>query len=152
MKVREVMSKNIISFKEDTTLKEAAQILVSHNISGAPLVDRQGKLIGIVSEKDIFKKLYPDYKEFYQSPEFFVDFEELEKRVKEVSSLKIKEIASKEVITVRSQTPIMRVGAIMLARGIHRLPVVNDQGKLVGIVSRRDIFKNIFKKYLKIKV
>lgn len=150
MKVSEIMQKRLITLREDVNLKKAAKILVQHRISGAPVLDEKGNIVGIISEKDIFKKLYPDYKEFYSSPEFFVDFEELEKRVKDISHIKVGDIMIRKVITVSPQTPIMRVGSIMLARGIHRIPVVDKEGKLIGIVSRRDIFKNIFKKYLKI--
>lgn len=147
MKVEKVMSKKVISLKADYTLKKAAQIFLKEKISGAPVIDENGKIIGLLSEKDIFRELYPSYDEFMECPGCFRDFEKMEKRVADLEKKKVKRFMSKDVLIADYDDPIMKIGALMLAKGYNRVPVVKDK-KLVGLVSRREIYHNIFKEQL----
>lgn len=149
MTVKEIMKTNIISFRKGTSVFEAAKILAENKISGAPVIDEKNRLIGIVSEKDIFKALYPNYEDFYLETGMRTDFEKIEKRTSEVIKLKVEDIMRKEVISVSPDTSIVKVGAIMLARNIHRVMVVKEN-KPCGIVTRRDVYRAIFKDKLKI--
>jgi CBS domain-containing protein len=147
MKVKEIMIQKVIKIKKGMTLKETASILCRNKISGAPVIDENDKLIGIISEKDLFKVLYPSYREFFTHPEAWTDPEKIEERVKDVSTMKVEKLMTQGVTTVSPETPVVQIGAIMLAEGIHRVPVI-DQGKIVGIVDREDIFHRILKKEL----
>lgn len=149
MQVKQIMKTNIIKIKKGTNLKETAKILSDNQISGAPVVDEKDRLIGIISEKDIFRALYPDYEEFYLDTGLRVDFEKIEDRVLEVSKLKVEDIMIKDIISVTPDTSLVKIGAIMLARNIHRVLVL-DENKPVGIVSRRDVYKAIFKEKMKL--
>lgn len=148
MKVKEVMTKKVITINKKATLKEAARILSKNKISGAPVVDEQGNLVGIVSEKDLYKALYPSHAEFYESPGLWIDLERLEERTKEAADKIIEDFMTKEVITVNQDTSVMQVGSMMLVRGVHRVIVTGQDAKILGIVTRRDIFHNILKKQL----
>lgn len=150
MKVRDVMQINVITVHKDTTYEDLARLLHEKEISGAPVVDDSGNLVGVISEKDLFKVLYPYYQSFNDHPELYTDFEEREKKVAEIRNHRIEKFMSTEIISVNPEMPIMKVGGIMLAKGIHRLPVV-ENGKLVGLISRSRIFKDIFKKHLGLK-
>jgi len=149
MQVKEIMKTNIITIKKGTGLKETAKILADNKISGAPVVDEKGRLIGIISEKDIFRALYPDYEEFYLDTGLRVDFEKVEDRISEILKLKVEDIMIKNVISVTPETSIVKIGAIMLARNIHRVMVLKEN-KPLGIVTRRDIYRAIFKEKMKL--
>lgn len=147
MKISEVMQKRVIEIKKGTTLKGAIEILVKNKISGAPVIDEEKKLIGIISEKDLFRSLYPDYEEYYINLDLRTSSEKLEDRITDVSEFKVENIMTPEVITVTPDTPIMKVGAIMLVQKVHRIVIV-ENNKVVGIVSRRDVYSKMFKKIL----
>lgn len=141
------MQIKVITIHKSATYEDAARLLYEKEISGAPVIDDAGNLVGIISEKDLFKVLYPFYHSFHDNPELYTDFEEREKKIQEIKGHIIEKIMSTKIISVGPETPIMKVGGIMLAKGIHRLPVVED-GKLIGLVSRGQIFKKILEKYL----
>lgn len=149
MRVKELMKTNIIKFKKGTPIREAAKVLSERRISGAPVVDEKERLIGILSEKDIFKALYPDYEDFYEDESLRADFEKIEERYLDVANLKVEDVMKKDIISVTPDTSIIKVGAIMLAQNIHRV-MVQERNAPVGIVTRRDVYKAIFKDKLKI--
>jgi len=144
MKVRELMKKDVIVIKKGASYQEVSKILVDNKISGAPVVDEEGKIIGVVSEKDLFRAIYPGYSEFYESPESHLDFEKLEEGAKSTGDKKVEEFMSTRLIIADPETPVLKIGALMVASGIHRVPVV-ENGKVVGMVSRRDIYRAILK-------
>lgn len=146
MKVKDIMEKDVVSVSPTATYEEVAKILYKNQVSGVPVVEK-GKLIGIVSEKDIFRILYPFYKSYYEHPEMYTDMEARELKVRDVRGHQVKRFMTKDVITVESDMPIMKVGALMLAKKVSRFPVV-DNGKVVGIVSRKMIYRAVLKKYL----
>lgn len=143
--VKDIMLTKFITLPLSASLREAAEILHRGGFSGAPVADEQGKLVGVISEKDIFRALYPTYGEFYEQEEAVPTMgpENLEAWLKDAGSKKIKDILIAEPITTTPDTPLVKIGAIMLARGIHRLPVLQN-GKLVGMISRRRLYRAIF--------
>ena len=114
MIARDVMTRDIITVSPSLKIKDLARILIRNQISGAPVVDKQGKIVGIVSEADIIAK-----------------------RGKET-----KAIMSKKVITVPVDASVEEIARLMAAHAITRLPVI-DNGKIIGIVSRADIVQAI---------
>ncbi len=148
MKIREIMKTEMVTVLVTLTCKEAARLLIEHKISGAPVVDETGALVGIVSEKDIFRSFYPSYREFYENSDYYYDFERLEGEAQAASEQKtVADVMANRLITAEPDTPVLKVGAQMVASGIHRVPVV-ENGKLVGIVSRRDIYRAIMRDHL----
>jgi CBS domain-containing protein len=147
MKVKDVLITNVITIPLGATHEEAARLLSAHNISGAPVVDEHGTLVGVLSEKDLFRGLYPSYQKFFDDPHFYMDYEAREDSVEEIHAKPVSKFMRSNVISVTSDTPILRAGAIMLAKNVARLPVVND-GKLVGIVTRDQIYEAVLRKHL----
>jgi CBS domain-containing protein len=149
MFVRDVMTSKVITIPFTSTIREAVQILVGHKISGAPVVDGTNQLIGIVSEKGIFRKLYPSYNEFHEEESSFWNFERIESRATEVANLKVVEVMSPRVICVHPDFPLAKAGGLILAKSIHRLVITDngkEDGKIVGIITRNDIYKALFQK------
>ena len=146
MRLREVMTHSLVTLEPDQTVDSAIRLFVERGISGAPVLEH-GKLVGVVSEKDIFRALYPSVTEYYNNPELWLEETELEDNAKEVAKKAIVEIMVRDVITASSDMPVMQAGAMMLAHRIHRI-VVMDGVKIVGIATRSDIFQAVFKKFI----
>lgn len=142
--VNDIMATRFTTIPERATVREAAEILHRGGFSGAPVVDDQGGLVGVISEKDLFRALYPTYQEFYEQEALIpkVDPDGMEEWLKEAGSKRILDIVKKP-ITTTPETPLTQIGAIMLAKNIHRLPVL-ENGRLVGIISRRRLYRAIF--------
>lgn len=149
MKVKDVMIKKVITVKSGQSLAEVARVLVKNNISGAPVVDKKGWLIGMLSEKDLFYALYPDVKDILRDIKLWLGKEKIKYRVAAKRGLRVDGLMTKKVISVSEDDEILGAGSLMLRYKIHRLPVVKNK-KLVGIVSRRDIFRNLLKEDLEI--
>ncbi|MCX6740019.1 MAG: CBS domain-containing protein [Candidatus Parcubacteria bacterium] len=146
MIVKNIMKKDVITIPHTATYYEVAKILHDRQISGAPIVDDDNKLIGMITEKDLFKVLYPFYKSYYENPELYGDAEARESKASEIKDDKIEKFFSREIVTVSPDTLIMKAGALLVAKGIHRMPVVDEKGKIVGIISRGDIFGEVLKR------
>ncbi len=149
MKVKDVMIKKVITVKSGQTLVEAARILVKNNISGAPVVDKKGNLVGMLSEKDLFHALYPNIKDILRDIKLWLGKDKIKHRLAAKRKIVIDHLMTKKVISVEATDEVLKAGSIMLGAKIHRLPVVKNK-KLIGIVSRRDIFRNLLKDDLNI--
>lgn len=138
------METKVITVSPEATYQEVARLLYEQNISGA-LVMIGDELVGVISEKDLYRVLYPYYKSYYESPESYTNLEMRESKAKEIQDKPIANFMTASPITVAPLDPIMKAGALMLARNISRLPVV-ENGKVVGIVTRKMIYRAIMKK------
>jgi len=138
--VRAVMSKNVITITRDADLHEAARILSENRISGAPVVDDQGRVIGVISEADILTlagmKREHTFKDILRN----IMGEPIPARK---SGNKVEDVMSFPPITAKADDDIGDVAKILDDRRIKRLPVVDDNGKLVGIIARADIVRAI---------
>ncbi len=129
---------------------EAAKLLFEKQVSGLLVVDADNQLIGLLSEKDLYSVLYPEYQDFYQNPESFLDFEAMESKVASVKDWPVSKIMTRTIHSVSENDPLMKVGAIMLSKRVNRLPVISETGNLIGIVSRRDIYHAILREEFKL--
>lgn len=145
MCVSDVMQTDVITVPKGTIWKHVVQLLLRHQISGAPVVDADGHVIGVVSEKDLFRSLYPSYHDWYEGPDSFISAEQMESEAQQVAKGRpVEELMSKRLMTVNPDMPLVQVGAMMMSTGVHRIPVLKE-GKLVGVVSRREVFRAILK-------
>ncbi len=145
MKVKKVLSRDIIKIRNDAPVLEAARLMFHNQISAVLVVDANDSLVGLLSEKDIYRALYPSYTDFYTQPEAFLDYEKMESKASQIKQLPVEKFMSKNLYTVSEDDPLMKVGAIMLSKNVNRLPVLNSDGKLVGIVSRREIYQELLR-------
>lgn len=148
MQVGKIMTKNPTTIPDSATLLKTAKILQDNNVSGAPVVNEDGDLVGVVSEKDVFKALYPSHAEFYDSPGIWVDLDTLEERTKDAIDKPVQDFMTKDVVTVNANASLMQVGSMMMVRGIHRIVIISQDNRIEGIVTRRDIYQNVLKKRL----
>jgi CBS domain-containing protein len=121
--VDEFMSKKLISVGPDADAMDVVNLLSQHRITGVPVVDDAGHLLGVVSEKDTFKLILNGG--FNQS-----------------LAGKVSDIMSQEVVTIKPSDDVFMVANLFYKSNFRRLPVVDD-GKVVGMVSRRDVLECI---------
>jgi CBS domain-containing protein len=145
MLVQEIMITNIRSATAESNIQEIAMTMCFNKISGMPVIDAERNIIGVISEKDILRGMYPKVDEFMGSGMNAgrTDFEKLESEYSDMMNMKVKDIMTPNVFTVKPDEPILRAVSIMCLRKIRRIPVAID-GKLVGIVSMGDVHKAIF--------
>ncbi len=141
MDVRDVMSREVISVRPETPLKEVARLLLDHGISGVPVVDDEGTVVGVVSEADfIMKERGADAIHHRLLARLIGDSPEAEVEFTKVVAERAGSAMSSPAITVDGGARLRDAAAIMVDRAINRLPVVED-GRLVGIVSRADLVR-----------
>jgi len=139
--VKDIMTKTVITVKRNADLHEAARLLSERGISGMPVVDDNNRVVGVISEADILTlagmKREHTFKDILRS----ILGEPLPARAS--GGNKVEDVMSFPPITSRADEAVADVAKILDERRIKRLPVVDDQGKLLGIISRADIVRAI---------
>ena len=139
MKAGEVMTRNVVSTRADASVAEMVKLMLDNRISGLPVVDDRGHLVGIVTEGDCLRRAEtgterrrPRWSEFLIGPG------RLAEEYIHAHSRKVAEVMTQSPITITEDTSLDEVVHLMEARRIKRLPVVRN-GKVVGIVSRANL-------------
>ncbi|MGM0651480.1 MAG: CBS domain-containing protein [Bacillota bacterium] len=147
-KAKDIMSTPAISISGEKTLKEAIDLLAEKKISGFPVVNEQNQIIGIISDTDIiaysqkFTVVPHTTLSGWISPYASVeDLASMKKGYDLLGKTKVKEIMTKKVYTVAEETEAPDIAKLMSKRNINRIPVVNSEGKLTGIVTRANIIQ-----------
>jgi CBS domain-containing protein len=148
MLVKDVMSKPVYTVPEDASFEKIARKLQNKKISGVTVVNKKGKMVGMISEKDLIHKLFPKEEEFYKDLEYYKSFKRIEHEAKDISKLTAKKLMTKKVITVDPDRHILVACSLMTIHNIRRLPVVK-KGKLLGIVTMSSLYKKYLFNYLK---
>ena len=143
---KDIMTKKVITISKDATLAELAKLLIKNKISGVPIVDKREELVGIVTEADLIIKESNLPFPLSFSFAFLESYESYTKSTKEYLETRVEEVMSTNVKTAREDMPISKVVNIMINNNINRLPILNNDGKLTGIITRADIIKSIIKK------
>lgn len=143
MKVKDVMTKEVKSILPEMNVKEALELLLKMRISGLPVIDEQDKILGMFTEKDVLGRILPTYLDRVGRFVYTQDPKGVKIKVAELDNLKVKEIMRREVVTVGEDTALTEVARIMLTQKIRRIPVLNKEGKVAGIVAREDVVKGL---------
>ena len=142
MLVQDIMSVDVKTVTPDQPVKDIAIRMVMDHISGAPVVDEDNNLLGIISEKDILQHMFPELDEVMSDNHF--DFENMESNYKSTMNVKIGDLMTKDVASIDIGMPCLKAASTMWLRKFRRIPVT-ENGKLVGIVSIGDVHRAIFK-------
>lgn len=152
MFVKDTMTKYVITLSPEESIRDASEKFAMKNISGAPVVDESGKIVGILSEADILHSLKTYYKQsdvvFLPTPFDLIEipfrqvitFTEAKVALEDISKKKVREIMKKNVISISPDESVEYAAELMIEKKVNRLPVVENE-KLLGIITRGDIIK-----------
>jgi CBS domain-containing protein len=117
---KDAMTTDVVTISPEATIEEAMRLLIDQRISGAPVVDRNGKLVGIISEYQLLEVVYDP----------------------ELKAQHVSDFMTRNVITVDPEALLASVANMFVLHRIRRLPVVQD-GRLIGVIARRDLLQYI---------
>lgn len=142
MKVTELMTATVITIDAESTIEEAARIMITNGVSCLPVLDNSGHVVGMLTHTDFgfHKKYLPMTDHLYTLMGSWVDPETLEKVARNVSSKIVKDVMTQPVVTVQENALVSTVAALMMTKKINRVPVLKDK-ILIGIVTRHDFMK-----------
>lgn len=150
MLVKEIMSKDVVTVYETNTVEEVARIFIEKKISGVPVVDSKNKLVGIISEGDLVfqqKKLNPPVFLSFFDGVIQVGKNAFFDEIKKMSAFLIKDLMTKEnMIVGKEDMDIADISSLLIENQVNRIPIVDDENKVVGIVTRYDIIKAQYEK------
>jgi CBS domain-containing protein len=145
--VADVMSRDPITVNPETPLNEAIKILAERRISGLPVVDQAGKLLGVISETDLMWQetgvTPPAYIMFLDSVIYLENPTRYERDLHKALGQTVGELMSRDPITVSPDKALREAAQLMHERNIRRLPVLDDEGHVIGILTRGDIVRTM---------
>lgn len=149
-KISKIMNTSVIGINPETNLKAAVDILAKNNISGLPVVDEEEKVVGIITERDVVE--YSDSihviplisSSSWVSPHTDVsEIASFRKGFELLDNTKVEKAMNKDVVKANEDNICSEVIDLMKKHKINRVPVVNNEGKLTGIVTRTDILNHL---------
>jgi CBS domain-containing protein len=143
--VADAMSRDPVVVRPETPMKEATQILAERRISGLPVVDDAGQLVGVLSETDLLWQetgvTPPAYITFLDSVIFLKNPAQYERDLHKALGQTVGEVMSREAITISPDKPLKEAAQVMHERSVRRLPVLDAAGHVIGILTRGDIIR-----------
>jgi CBS domain-containing protein len=146
LKVKDIMTKEVKTVSPETEITKAAKLLLSERINGVPVVDKTGKLVGILCQSDLIAQ-----QKSIPIPSLFTLLDgyipltllnRLEREVEKIVAIKVEDAMTPDPITVKPDTDIEKVAGLMVEKNYHTLPVI-DGGRLVGIVGKEDVLRTL---------
>ena len=140
MIVRDIMERDLTSLAEDTTLLEAISLMGIHSVSGLPVVNTAGRVVGFLSEKDVLNAVIPGYLGYMDENFRMPDIEKIRGMVKRVGHDPTQNYMTKSCIAFNEFDTISNAMMMLFRKNIRRAPVVRD-GMLIGMVDREEILR-----------
>jgi CBS domain-containing protein len=146
---RDIMTTQLITLTPEIDFATAAKILLDNHINGAPVVNENGDLVGLLCQSDLVaqhKQLpVPTLITLLDSYVRLTSAKQLEKQARKIAALTVGEAMTSNPVTVTSESTIETIAALMVDNCMHTLPVV-DEGKLVGIIGKEDVLRTLVTK------
>jgi CBS domain-containing protein len=143
MQAKDIMTERVLTVAPDTPVAHVARLLREKHISGAPVVNQQGQVVGIVTEIDLIKRHarvhMPIYLPFLDSPIFLEDPRRYQEDVRRVLGTNAEEIMTRKVRTASPDTSVEDLATMMVEEHANPIPILDAEGALVGIVSHTDL-------------
>jgi CBS domain-containing protein len=142
MKVRNHMTTDVISVDRTANVAEIAALLKNHRITGVPVLDDGKHLLGLVTHEELINIFIPHYLYMFDELAFLDDLGEIEAQTMaeiEPTLFLAEDIMATELLTVTPETSVMKVAALMVNKKLVLIPVVDEEGRVVGIMSRNDV-------------
>lgn len=155
-KVRDYMERMVITFSPDDSIFDVAEVFSKLNISGAPVVDGEGNVVGVISETDVVKfmkaglgpakllKTHPGVSITFTVLDLVRKGLKIKKELRMVKRIKVKDVMSNRVISINPDADVFEAAELMEKNKIHRL-IVTEGGKLIGIISKADLLRALIR-------
>ena len=147
-RAKDIMTTDVIVANKNDIIANVANLLIKEKIGGLPVVDEENKVVGIISETDIMKKEShvdsPRMLNFIQGIIFLDDMKKFEDVMRAIAAYKVEDLMSKDIITVNENDTFDYVANVMINKSINRVPVVDENNFLKGIICRYDIIKAMY--------
>lgn len=148
MLIRDIMTKEVVTVTEEDTVEKCAKLLSNYDLSGLPVVDNEGYVTGIITEGDLLKHNaeveVPAFLEILGGIIYLSDPNKYFSDVKKSMGRYVKTVMTEEVETIAVHEKVEVAAKILTNKKIKRLPVIDEEAKLVGIVSRKDVMNHLF--------
>ena len=142
---RDVMVKKVITINKNASVAELSELLIKNKISGVPVVDDSGKLVGIATEGDLIVRdadlHFPRYFKLLDSIIYLESLNKFKRNLRKYLGTKVEDVMTSKIKIVKEDTPVNVVANIMIRDNVNRVPVLDNDGNLVGIITRADIVK-----------
>ncbi|MFW6048980.1 MAG: HPP family protein [Candidatus Bipolaricaulota bacterium] len=139
MKVKEIMTKDLTSVREDESLKALIYLMEKTSVSGVPVTDERGVVVGFISERDVISAALPNYFEMLRTASYIPDINQLSRRLEEIKGDSVSEYMVEDVITVDEDEEDIHVADLIIRNELNRVPVIDKEGMLCGVVQRIDL-------------
>lgn len=142
--VRDVMRHRVITVTPHDSLRDVANLMFRHRLSALAVVEKDGKLKGVITDRDMIQAALPDYKALISNLNYSMDVEPFEELLKQEDKIKVAQLYSDEFEVTTPETRIVEVAAMMIFKDVRRVFVVSG-GQLVGVLLRKDIVNMIIR-------
>jgi CBS domain-containing protein len=146
---KDIMTTKVITVQQDTSVNKLAEILWEKKISGAPVLDDDGKVISVVTESDLIdqnKKIHiPTMISILDSVIFLESSQKTEKEIKKMAGNTVQDICAMNLVAVSEDTGLDEIATIMSEKKVHTLPVMEGD-KLIGVIGKSDIIRSMANK------
>lgn len=142
MNVGDVMTRQVITVRPDASIRRAARVLTEHNVSGLPVVDDHGRVVGIISDGDLIIQQKPRLRRPWWHY-FFVTADQLAREFQKAEGRTVSEVMTRRVVSVTAELDLGTAAALLDRHQVRRLPVIDGEGRLRGILSRQDIVRAV---------
>lgn len=143
MKARELMRRDLTSAGPDTSVALVIYVMEQSGLSPLPILDDEGRLVGVVAEADIVRAALPGYLEMLHSASFLPSLNQLGRRLEEMAPEPISKYMSQEVFAVGLEDEDLHIADTLIRKGLRQLPVVDENGRLLGVVRRIDLLARL---------
>ena len=141
---RDIMTQNVLTVARDMAIKDLSKMFIDNRVNGFPVVDEEGAVVGIVTEKNLIeqnKNLHmPTVIALFDAVFYLESTKNFQEEVKRYTGTTVADIYHANVVTVSPEMEVNDIASLMANEGLHSLPVVEDQ-KLIGIIGKIDIIK-----------
>jgi CBS domain-containing protein len=148
LKAKDIMKRELTTVSPETSVTDAANILLEKHVNGLPVVDKNGRLVGIICQSDLvaqqMKLPLPSVFNLLDGLIPIGSQRSLEKEVHKIAANTVSEAMSTNPVTVSLETSLEEIATLMVSKSFHTLPVL-EQDKLVGIIGKEDVLRTLIK-------
>jgi CBS-domain-containing membrane protein len=146
LKARDIMCQDVVTVLPDAGIAETVQILLDKRINGLPVVDKKGRLVGIICQSDLIaqQKRMPIPSVFALLDSFIPlkSSRDMDKEMEKIAAIRVDQAMTENPVTVSPEAPLEEIATLMVEKKYHTLPVV-EEGRVVGIIGKEDVLRTL---------